>query len=157
MTWFYRHNGAAASVPKVRSFFEAEKGEHPSIPLGGAGFCWGGYSVFALARDPESPMDVGFTAHPSGLELPKDAEGLKKPMSIAAPEHDHRVKEKERKEIEGAFKKSEGLKWELKVYKDVTHGFAVRGEIGKETGEEATEAEEQACSWFIEQFKEVKL
>jgi dienelactone hydrolase len=157
MTWFYHHNNSIRSEPKVRSFFEAEKEENASLPLGGAGFCWGGYAVFALARDPESPMDVGFTAHPSGLELPKDAERLKKPMSIAAPEHDNRIKEKDRKEIEGAFKKSEDLKWELKVYKDATHGFAVRGELLRETKEQATEAEEQASSWFIERFKEVKL
>jgi dienelactone hydrolase len=158
MSWFFYYNGFSTSVPKVRAFLEAEKKENPSLPLGGAGFCWGGYSIFAEARDANSPMDVGFTAHPSGLKLPEDVEGLKKPISVAAPEFDHRVKEPERQLIEDSFKKSEGLKWELKVYKEATHGFSIRAEFGRETSDkQAAEAEEQACSWFLKHFKEVKL
>lgn len=58
------------------------------MPLGAAGFCWGGKHVVNIARGGlaknGSPLvDAVFTGHPSILEIPSELEKVVKPLSVA--------------------------------------------------------------------------
>jgi Dienelactone hydrolase family len=150
---FFWNNPFSTVIPRVRSFIEAEKKANPSTSLGAAGYCYGGYVAFDLAHDVSMPVDVFFTAHPSALKFPKDIEGLKRPMAVAVGSKDEFVKEKELQMMREVFSKTEGLKWEVKVYVDCGHGFSVRAEFGPKHIEQADKAEKQAVTWFVDQFK----
>jgi dienelactone hydrolase len=162
MSYFFYHNGFNSTTSaKITSFLSALKTESPSTPIGVAGFCWGGWFAFELARDPNSPSDVFFTAHPSSLKLPTQAENLVKPMSVAVGTKDIALSSAQIATMEGAFKKNEDLKWEVKVYEGAEHGFSIRAEFGRDDENEvavkqAHEAEDQAISWFVERFKEIR-
>ncbi len=71
----YIHN-PGKSYPKVKSWFEQlRKAEGDTLPIGAAGFCWGGKHTVLLAAgeriDGKLLIDAGFTAHPSMLKCPR--------------------------------------------------------------------------------------
>lgn len=83
--------------PKIADFLRALKTKsHPDLPIGTAGFCWGGKWVTELCwdaemnrtKDGERTTCCGFTAHPSRLAYPGDVEKVRLPYSVAAAEID---------------------------------------------------------------------
>ena len=118
-----------------------------ALPIGLAGFCWGGKFVFLLCspsadhdndeKDPSTKkplIDCGFTAHPSNLALPEDAESVTVPMSVSAGSEDVVLGMGEVAKIQNAFKLKGGVEkgFEVVVVDGAKHGFAVRGNPEKE-------------------------
>lgn len=91
---FYVANRFSVSMPKVKSFVNAVRcNEAARLPLGCAGFCWGGKHVINLAQsenaDNDTPLvDAVFTGHPSQLSIPDEIERIRKPVSIAVGDKD---------------------------------------------------------------------
>lgn len=88
--------------PRITNFLrELKTRTHPDLPIGTAGFCWGGKFVTELCADGEMNRDgdgrrvtvCGFTAHPSRLHFPGDTEKLRLPWSCAAAEIDFMMTE----------------------------------------------------------------
>lgn len=55
--------------------------ETEGLPLGSAGFCWGGRYNTLLCQE-DDLIEVGFKAHPSNVKFPDDWAKVKKPFSV---------------------------------------------------------------------------
>lgn len=160
--------------PGVVSFIQALRTNPPPFPtedlkIGAAGFCWGGKHVFMLAhddpanhikrhesqtksQDPERLIDGAFTAHPSLLEMPADAEALKIPTSVIVGDKDMVLKEQGAKTMKEVFDKK--TEHEIHIEPGAKHGFAVRMHPDdKHEMDCAQMAEDQAIKWFTERFR----
>lgn len=155
MVPFLVKNRFGVSYPKVKKFFDDVRcNEGKDLPIGVAGFCWGGKHAFLLAREKDSAangkplLDSAFTGHPSGLEIPADIGKVKLPLAIAIGTKDimlYGEKLEQTKKILGEKK----FETEVQVYKGAGHGFCVRADPTTEDAvRQAKEAEEQAVSWF---------
>lgn len=157
--WLY-YNRPGASFPRVLSFFKTLRAnEGASLPVGAAGFCWGGKHVCLLGHgatdDNGKPlMDAGFTAHPSMLSLPSDVEKLVRPVSFALAETDNQVSPAQGAQIEKIVGGKEGeAKGESIIYKGTGHGFSIRADLThSDVAEQAKKAENQCISWFNKHF-----
>ncbi|KAK4210212.1 dienelactone hydrolase family protein [Rhypophila decipiens] len=169
---FKRNNDFPKSGPIVRDFFSrlraeqtstappTKEGETRNLPIGAAGFCWGGKHAILLAQEPKSEseeallVDAVFTGHPSALEIPGEIEHLAVPVSFAIPEKDNQVSKEKCEVIQGIVEKRNkvgGPLGEVKVYEDCAHGFCVRADLKYKDGEIAKQAdlaEDQAIAWF---------
>ncbi|KAM5356714.1 hypothetical protein ACJ41O_003360 [Fusarium nematophilum] len=152
---FYAQNRANKSWPIVQEFFEKlRQAEGISLPVGAAGFCWGGKHAVLLAQGPEidgrSLIDAAFSGHPSFLDLPSDVEKIKLPMSFAIGDKDNQVPLEQAQKVKAIVEAKEGRsRGEVRIYEDATHGFTVRAALQMEDiARKATEAEDQALAWF---------
>ena len=157
MTPFMYYNRAAVSAPKIQSYFHSVRQADPSLPIGAAGFCWGGKHTIDLASGTEvngKPLiDAGFTAHPSNVVVPADIKRIKKPVSIAIGDKDMVMSMAQVKQTQDVLKGMENVKSEVVVYPGAGHGFSVRAELGNEKLlEQAAKAEAQAIDWFTQCF-----
>lgn len=94
---FRFHNSFAKSWPIVTSFFTAvRENEGRNLPMGAAGFCWGGKHTVHLAHGLSTPatsdgtkpsrplIDAAFTGHPSMLhDIPDEVGRIRIPTSFA--------------------------------------------------------------------------
>lgn len=164
--------------PRILSFFRAiaSSPSTSALPVGAAGFCWGGKYTVELASGthktsppvglptPQSAGQSGgtgkdlivaaYTAHPSFVG-PADFEPVEIPLSVAAASIDQGLppakQEETRKILEGknAKGKDSGVEHEFVVFEGAQHGFAVRAdEKDVEEAERGKKAEEQAVEWF---------
>lgn len=153
---FMYYNRQAVAKPRIFDFFKAlRQNEAANLPVGAAGFCWGGRYVALLCHDVEkapngkSLVDVGFTAHPSLLVLPDDIEAVQKPLSIANGTLDIQLTVPGMEQVKAIFAEKEQGKFELVVYEGAKHGFAIRGNPGDEKElKQGAEAETHAVAWF---------
>lgn len=146
-------------MPKVQRFVEKVRlNEGANLPIGAAGFCWGGPHVVRLASglastDGKPIVDASFTAHPSNLSIPGEIVGIKKPVSFAIGDEDPVLSMKQVTILEGVLKKLD-VKTELVVYPGGGHGFGVRADPNnKQQAKHAAEAEEQAMKFFSDTFQ----
>jgi dienelactone hydrolase len=158
-------NDFSKSWPKVTSFFEALRNDavDGKLPVGAAGFCWGGKHTVNLCHgfktgSGKNLIDAGFTAHPSGLNIPDEIEKVKLPLAVAHAEKDMNLKAAQYEVIKATLEglKKEGVDSECVKYKGATHGFSVRADSTKDEAKQAMEAEEQAIKWFQSHFTHVK-
>lgn len=178
---FFWRNPDYVVRPQVLTFFRGLKTSHPDLPVGAAGFCWGGKWTIELCSarhratppvgnpQPQSsgqsggegaPLVVcGFTAHPSRLTYPNDIEAVELPLSIAAsgkfdPQMTREQGEQTRGILEAKSKKGAGeVEHEFVWYEGASHGFAVRAdEDDTEEAERGKKAEKQAIDWFTRWF-----
>lgn len=156
---FFIRCAPGRTYPGVKGFFEQlRKEEGQALPIGAAGFCWGGKHTVTLAHGAEingQPLiDAGFTGHPSLLSLPSDVEKIKRPVSFACAEDDNQISLKQAEKIKAivtAF--PEPYKGELRVYQKTGHGFAVRADLKvPDVAAQAAAAEDQAIAWFTSHF-----
>ncbi|KAK5941235.1 hypothetical protein PMZ80_006512 [Knufia obscura] len=142
---FFYYNSFAKSMPKVTAFFEAvreNEAKEMNLPIGDAGFCWGGQHTFALAsgeyktKGGQVLCDAHFTAHPSNVSVPGDAKKVKLPLSVAAAGKDKVMTVEQAREVEAILREKtekEGLKHsEVVYYMEAGHGFGVRADPGNE-------------------------
>ncbi|KAF2753211.1 dienelactone hydrolase family protein [Pseudovirgaria hyperparasitica] len=165
MAPFIYYNRFGSSWPIVKSFFTSLRThEAASLPIGAAGFCWGGKHIFNLAHGHLAPnskplVDAVYTAHPSNLAIPAEIEKVVKPVSLAMGTQDFALSVEKTKEIEKVLKgieEREGVESEVVFYEGAGHGFAVRADPGnKEVGRMAVAAEDQAVEWFRKCFAKV--
>lgn len=155
---FFYFNRHSVTRPRIWNWFTALR-ESTSLPIGVAGFCWGGKFTVLLcntddAQNPQgkSLVDVAYTAHPSGLDLPKDIEGVKVPLCISVGTRDIALKVDGVEKIKSAFAKKQGSaegKYELNVVEGAKHGFAISGNPGDEDEKRRGQlAEDQAVQFF---------
>jgi dienelactone hydrolase len=128
-----------------------------SIPIGVAGYCWGGKHAITLAHGtttlPDSTrtiVDCAFVAHPSGLDFPSDIEKISLPFSLAIGDKDIVMGPKMVEESREILEKKTGrVHSEVVVYAGAKHGFAVRGDPESESEvEQEGQAQDQAVRWF---------
>ena len=144
----------------MKGFFEQlRKEEGATLPIGAAGYCWGGKHAILLAHGAEingKPLiDAAFAGHPSFLSLPGDAEKIAVPVSFAMAEKDNQVSVEQAKKIKAIVEaKPESSRGELRIYDDISHGFCVRAALEVEgVAQKASDAEDQCLAWFNAQFK----
>ncbi|KAH8698341.1 dienelactone hydrolase family protein [Talaromyces proteolyticus] len=160
MVPFFIHNRFGKVWPVVESFFKTvRENEGANLPIGVAGFCWGGKHSVVLAHGTSSVngkplIDAAFTGHPSMLDFPSDIEKIKIPTSFALAGEDFVVPASKIELIQKIIEaQPEETKGESKVYVGTGHGFCVRADhISVEKERAATEAEDQAVSWFLKYF-----
>lgn len=157
------HCRASVCKPRIFAFFAALRSS-TSLPMGAAGFCWGGKYVTLLCQDSEKTssgkplLDCGFTAHPSQLVLPTDIEAVKLPLCISNGSEDFQLKPEGNEMIEEIFARKElelnpdgkrGKMFEMNVVEGARHGFAIRGNPGDEDEKRRGQmAEDQAVDFF---------
>ncbi|KAH0496782.1 hypothetical protein TgHK011_004128 [Trichoderma gracile] len=159
MVPFIAYNWPSRAWPRVKGFFEQlRKEEGSSLPVGAAGFCWGGKQVILLAHgdtiDGRPLIDAGFAGHPSLLSLPSDIEKLKLPVSFAMGEHDDYLSMEKAESIRKIVEaKEESARGEVVVYPEAGHGFCVRADHKfPQSTRQADEAAEQCVKWFTAHF-----
>jgi len=147
---------------QIGKFFQDLRSNQASkLPIAAAGFCWGGKWVVEMCADTfktedgRGVMDVGYTAHPSQLNVPDDINNVVLPLSISACEIDPGFNKKQyetTKDIlaaKSAKGKDQGVEHETVWYPGAFHGFAVRAdENDKEEAARGKQAEKQAVDWF---------
>lgn len=170
MAPFLRHNGITKSMPKVTTFFEAVREnecKEMKLPIGCAGFCWGGLHTFKLASgeyktaNGQVLCDAHFTAHPSNVTVPDDAKKVKLPLSIAAATEDKVMSLQQAQTVEAILREKaekEGLKnSEVVYYQGAGHGFGVRADPGNKEGKKhADDSIKQALDFYKRVFDEWK-
>ncbi|PYH43882.1 dienelactone hydrolase family protein [Aspergillus saccharolyticus JOP 1030-1] len=120
--------------------------------VGGVGYCFGGKYVARFLR-PGTALDAGFTAHPTMMTR-EELKEVRGPLSIAAAQHDPIFSAEKRRESEEILGAGD-LPWQISVYSDVEHGFAVRGDPKVQRARFAKEqAFKQAVAWFDEYLRE---
>ena len=149
----------AVTVPRIYKFFNDLRAATTSHKVFTAGYCWGGkYSV--LLNGPGTPyhsyapdlvkpnlVDASFTAHPSKLEIPGDADQVDRPLSVALGTEDKVFKGQPAEEMKVILEKKGNC--EFRWYDGAKHGFAIRGdEKDEKVAKQGTEAEDQALAWF---------
>lgn len=122
--------------------------------IGVVGFCWGGQYAILLAQDDSGPgstessllVDAVFTAHPARFDIPGDIEKVKVPLSMALASNDLWVNSKEAQILKKVEKEEP---YEVEIFEETRHGFALRNDPNDEVQMAAAEkAEEQALFWF---------
>ncbi|KAJ3215250.1 hypothetical protein HDU67_000666 [Dinochytrium kinnereticum] len=138
--WMLRHNekmvcalwklpnfispSSRKTMPFVEAVLEEIKISRKAKMVGVVGYCFGGrYSTICGADD---RVNAIASIHPSMLSLPKDIIRWKAPSYFAFAEKDTVVPLSQAKTIEQAAK-DRGVTAEVKVFKNMNHGFAVRG------------------------------
>ena len=158
MVPFMYYQRLSITKPRVFNFFTALR-ESTTLPIGAAGFCWGGKFSILLCADIEktssgkSLIDAGYAAHPSNLVMPTDIEQVKLPLCISNGTLDIQLKPEGMETIKGIFKEKEKEfgtgKFEMNVIEGAKHGFAVRGNPGDEEEKKRGQlAEDQAVDFF---------
>lgn len=154
------YNRISQSAPFVRGFFEQlRKDEGETLPIGAAGFCWGGKHTVLLAHglsiNGKPLIDAGFTGHPSLLALPQDIEKITLPVSFAIGDKDNAISVEQARSIRNILELKQGhAKGEVKIYENAGHGFCARADIKfKDVEKQATDAEDQCISWFNKHLK----
>lgn len=158
----------AVAGPRIYSFLKAlRQNEGKHLPIGAAGFAWGGYFVIRACWDEETnkiasggrALECGYVAHPSNSKFPQDVDRIELPISWAAAEtcrHMSLLQAKQTDEIlkaKTAKGKDRGVEHEFVMYNGVNYGFAQGSDHKKMAEAEAgKKAERQAVDWFVRCF-----
>jgi dienelactone hydrolase len=143
----------------VRSFFGSlrEAEDTAQLPIGAAGFCWGGKHAVLLAADEtlsngKPALDAAFVGHPSMLAVPGDVEKMRQPVSFAIGDKDSQVTMDAVASIKEIVEvKLVGeARGEVVVYEGCGHGFCVRADTStaSSVAKQAALAEDQCIRWF---------
>jgi dienelactone hydrolase len=119
--------------------------------IGSVGYCFGAKYVARFSAEGKG-IDVGCMAHPSFVDA-SELKAMKAPLSIAAAETDQIFPAEKRRESEDILKDMD-IPYQINLYSDVVHGFAVRCEIKNPKEKFAKEAAFlQHTMWFDEYLK----
>ncbi|RYO90406.1 hypothetical protein DL762_002736 [Monosporascus cannonballus] len=148
--WLTRGSGGdnphtkEAVDPIVEAGLRYLKEEKGFKKIGAVGYCFGAKYV---ARHYKNGIQAGFMAHPSFVDE-DELEGFKAPLSIAAAEVDDIFPTEKRHRSEEILAKK-GDPYQISLYSQVKHGFAMRGDMSKKHERYAREqAFLQAVTWF---------
>jgi len=147
--WLSTHP-ASAVEPVIEATIKAMRSDLGVETIGAVGYCFGGKYVmrFLAGRG----VDAGFTAHPSLVDE-ADVERVQGPISIAAAETDRILPPELRHKFEEILLKKD-VAYQIILYGDCEHGFAVRADLTNRKKKFAKEsAYFQAVRWFDEYLK----
>lgn len=147
--------------PRTQAFFRhLRKAEGKNLGVGIMGFCFGGLHTFHIAKseelvDGKRLLDCGFTAHPSGLRVPKDGEEARIPISVIIGDTDFMLSADKAHELKKILEDKSPVEHdEMVILPGAKHGFAIRwNNKSDRENEYAALAENQAVNWFKKQFK----
>lgn len=149
MGWLQNHLPTHVD-PIIETVLKEMRGQIGCKRIGGVGYCFGGKYVCRFLK--EGRLDAGYTAHPSFVER-EELEGIMGPLSISAAETDQIFPAAKRHETEEILLKM-NVPYQINLFSDVQHGFAVRTDISKKREKFAKEqAFLQAVAWFNEYVK----
>jgi len=135
-------------VSKVISHMKSELGVKR---IGSLGYCYGAKYVARFSAQGKG-IDVGCMAHPSFVDA-EEIMAMTAPLSIAAAETDEIFPASKRRETEDLLKDME-IPYQMCLYSDVAHGFAVRADMSNKKVKFAKEAAFlQHVQWFDEYVK----
>ncbi|KAI9852093.1 MAG: hypothetical protein M1838_001890 [Thelocarpon superellum] len=158
-------NRLGVTLPKVVTYMRALRTAEPRLPIGAAGFCWGGRHVFYLARPESLPpdtttattspsgsarplVDALFAGHPSAVEAPAKLQGIKVPLAVAVGTDDMVFTPPQQAIVQRELKDAE-VECEMRFYEGAGHEFCVRADpADKEVEKHCAEGESQAVEWF---------
>ncbi|MCJ1471223.1 hypothetical protein MMC07_009871 [Pseudocyphellaria aurata] len=146
----------SVTQPRVYRFFRDLQDQNATLlPVGAAGFCWGGKFVFLLCNSLEKAangrnlIDCGFTAHPSNLVNPADANAVTSPLSVIVGDKDMIMSLKEAEQVKGILQSKGKDTHEMVIVPGATHGFATRARPNDNVAvQQGMQATEQAVRWF---------
>ena len=135
-------------ISRVISYLKSELGVKK---LGGVGYCYGAKFVARFSAQGRG-LDASCMAHPSFVDA-DEIKAMVIPLSIAAAETDEIFPAPKRRETEDLLKDMK-IPYQLCLYSDVEHGFAVRTDLSNKRGKFAKEAAFlQHVQWFDEHVK----
>ncbi|SCU92264.1 LADA_0F15478g1_1 [Lachancea dasiensis] len=123
----YRHRPEVTG-PIISAFVEPLKKELNPKFLGVIGHCFGGRYAVDLIQSPSPLADAVAIAHPSFLENAKLKSIGQTPLLISAAQVDPIFTTEARHEAEQILIDS-GAVFQMDLFSNVSHGFAVRGDI----------------------------
>ena len=137
--------------PVVSSVIDALRSNFGVERLGGVGYCFGAKYVVRFLRGSKHQIDAGFIAHPSFVTA-EELKAVDGPLSIAAAAQDPVFPAAKRRETEEILRGG-SVAWQMCLYSDVDHGFAVRCDTKEPRQRFAMDqAFSQSLSWFNEHF-----
>ncbi|KAL2158779.1 hypothetical protein VTH06DRAFT_3970 [Thermothelomyces fergusii] len=132
--------------PIVVAGIKALKEEYGVAKLGAVGYCFGAKYVVRHYKD---GIHVGYVAHPSFVEE-EELAAISGPLAISAAETDTIFPADMRHKSEEILQKV-GQPYQINLFSQVEHGFAVRGDPSIKVQRFAKEqAFLQAVTWFNE-------
>ncbi|KAF2257774.1 alpha/beta-hydrolase [Lojkania enalia] len=151
MDWIQNEMPKVPAVDKViEDVLKELRGPLGAKRVGGVGYCFGGKYVCRFLKT--GKLDAGFIAHPSFVDK-GEVEAIQGPLSIAAAETDQIFPAEKRHETEAILQKM-SIPYQINLFSDVEHGFAVRSDLSKPRQKFAKEqAFFQAVHWFDEYVK----
>lgn len=145
MPWMAKH-GDAVSRPLISSFISKVRQIPGTGKVGAIGFCWGGRHAILAAH---GEVDAAYSCHPSLVTIPEDFEPISVPLSFAVGDADSLLSNDVVDKIQDVMAKTAKAPWELKIYKDQIHGFAVRSDWSSDVDKKAMDdCEKQGVEWF---------
>ncbi|PYI13691.1 dienelactone hydrolase family protein [Aspergillus japonicus CBS 114.51] len=118
--------------------------------IGGVGYCYGGKYVVRYLHPGQ--LDVGFVAHPTFIE-PDELKAIEGPLSISASAQDNLFPPEKRHESETILAQLD-VPYQINIFSDVEHGFAVRCDLNKTRHRFAKEQSfSQGVTWFNQYLK----
>jgi len=149
MDWLKGHQKEVVD-PIVDKCIKEMKGKLGVKKLGAVGYCFGAKYVARFLNNGQ--IDAGFVAHPSFVDE-DEIKGMTGPFSIAAAETDQ-IFPTEKRHATEAILMDMDIPWQITLYSDTTHGFAVRADLKDARAKFAKEqAFLQAVHWFDEHIK----
>ncbi|KAF4952918.1 hypothetical protein FSARC_12539 [Fusarium sarcochroum] len=164
---FLYRNRFSVCWPRVAGFLkEVQHHKEAALPVGVAGFCWGGLHAIRLTHntaktqtvDGRPLADAFFTAHPSNVDISQDIGNVRRNLSIAIGDDDGVMGMKQVRQAESILA-SIDVETNVVIYPGAKHGFSIRASRAEPDSKEtrqAEEAEEQAIAWFKRQFDAAK-
>ncbi|CCG84927.1 protein of unknown function [Taphrina deformans PYCC 5710] len=143
--WLQNH-GPETVIPITDAIFAELRSQKQKIGI--VGFCFGGREAFHYAATDK--VDVVCTMHPSLINIPADAQKVKKPISIHVAASDEIYDAAKSKEAAEIFEKNK-VPYENRIYdgEGVEHGFGIRADLSKAPAKKAKEAAFSATvAWF---------
>lgn len=124
-SWFSNHPHELTNSI-IESFFQKFKTSHKTTFLAGVGYCFGAkYLADYLTKD--SILNAGAFAHPS-LLTEDVIENISKPLLISCAEEDKSFNDEFRKNTKEILQRNK-VHYQIDLFSNTTHGFAVRGDF----------------------------
>ncbi|KAK3058174.1 hypothetical protein LTR09_001252 [Extremus antarcticus] len=144
-------HGPGQVDPIVTAVLKDLRSTHGSKTIGSVGYCFGAKYVARFSAEGKG-IDVGCMAHPSFVDA-DEVKKMRAPLSIAAAETDQIFPAEKRRETEDILKEHD-IPYQLCLYSDVEHGFAVKADLSNKRQKFAKEAAFlQHVQWFDEYVK----